>query len=157
MQINAFLLDIPVSNSIQPGSNGQSDAAAAPKRHPLVALLAALLFAEAAGIAAAAIYLVIEILTAPADSVVSAIALAVLVAIAAVWVGVIAVNVLRGKAWIRAASIVVQVLIAAIAVGSFQGASADPLVGVALIVPALLVLVLLFAPPVVAATSRRDD
>ena len=141
MQINAFLLDSPVSNS---------------PRHPLVVALAAILFLESALITAATIYLVIEILISPAGSFVSGVALAVVAGIAAVWVAIIAVNVLRGNAWVRGASIVVQVLIAAVAVGSFQGEAALPVLGIALLVPVVLVLVLLFAKPVVAATSKRD-
>ena len=153
MQINAFLLDSPVSNSPERPEVNNVDS----PRHPLVTALSAVLFVEAAGIAAATVYLVIEVLIAPADNTISAIALAVTAAIAAIWVTVIAVNVLRGNAWVRGASIVVQVLIAAIAIGSFQGIGAEPVVGAILLVPVVLVLALLFARPVVAATSRREN
>ena len=153
MQINAFLLDSPVNND---HDRRETDLGHAP-RHPLVIALSAVLFLEAAAIAAATVYLVIEILIAPADNAISAIALAATAAIAAVWVTVIAVNVLRGNAWVRGASIVVQVLIGAIAIGSFQGIGAEPAVGAILLAPVLVVMVLLFSRPVVLATSKREN
>ncbi len=119
-------------------------------------LLVVLLFMECALLTVATIYLVIELLTATADSLASAVALTVLTAIAAVWLGFIAANVLRGRAWTRGAAIVWQVLQGAVAIGCFQGIFAQPTVGWLLLVPALVVLVLLFTPPVVAATSTRD-
>ena len=119
-------------------------------------LLVVLLFMECALLAGATIYLVIELLTATADSLASAVALTVLTAIAAIWLGVIAANVLRGRAWTRGAAIVWQVLQGAVAIGCFQGMFAQPTVGWLLLVPALVVLVLLFTPPVVAEISRRD-
>jgi len=121
-----------------------------------VLLLVVLLFMECALLTVATIYLVIELLTATADSLASAVALTVLTAIAAVWLGFIAANVLRGRAWTRGAAIVWQVLQGAVAIGCFQGIFAQPTVGWLLLVPALVVLVLLFTPPVVAATSTRD-
>lgn len=127
-----------------------------PSRHPLVVLLVVLLFAECALVSVAAIYLVIEILVATPDSYASALALTVLVIIAAVWLAVIAVNVLRGRAWTRGAAIVWQVLQIAVAVGCFQGFFARPDVGWFLLVPAAVVLVLLFVPSVVAVVGARD-
>ncbi len=119
-------------------------------------LLVVLLFAQCALLAAATIYLVVELLTATPDSLASAVALLVLTAIAAVWIGFIAANVLRGRAWTRGAAIVVQVLQGAVAIGCFQGVLAQPAIGWLLLIPALIVLVLLFTPPVVAATTQRD-
>jgi hypothetical protein len=121
-----------------------------------VVLLVVLLFAECALVSVAAIYLVIEILVATPDSYASALALTVLVIIAAVWLAVIAVNVLRGRAWTRGAAIVWQVLQIAVAVGCFQGFFARPDVGWFLLVPAAVVLVLLFVPSVVAVVGARD-
>jgi hypothetical protein len=145
MQINGFLGDCAVSEL------------PATRRHPpLVKLLTVLLFAECALLAAATVYLLVELFTATANSLASAIALLVLTAIATIWLGVIAVNVLRGKAWTRGAAIVWQVLQGAIAIGCFQGTFAQPELGWVLLVPALVVLVLLFTPSVVAAVSRRD-
>ena len=119
-------------------------------------LLVVLLFMECALLAGATIYLVVELLTATAASLASALALTVLTAIATVWLGFIAANVLRGRAWTRGAAIVWQVLQGAVAIGCFQGVFAQPTIGWLLLVPALVVLVLLFTPPVVGAISRRD-
>lgn len=119
-------------------------------------LLVVLLFMECALLAGATVYLVIELLTATAASLASALALTVLTAIAAVWLGFIATNALRGRAWTRGAAVVWQVLQGAVAIGCFQGIFAQPTVGWLLLVPALAVLVLLFTPPVVSAISRRS-
>ncbi len=134
----------------------RSDVASDPRRPRGITAFAAVLWLEALGIGAATVYLGIEIVSAPANSLPSAIALAAVAAITAIWVAVIAVNVVRGNAWVRGASVVVQVLIIAIAVGSFQGQGAVPGVGVALLVPAIIVLILVFSKDVVAHTSRRS-
>jgi len=121
-----------------------------------VLLLAGVLFLEAAALFVATAYLVVELLIARPDSVASAVALTVCVAIAAVWVTTIAVNTLRGRAWIRGAAIVVQVLIGAVALGSFQGMLPRADIGWLLLIPAIAVMVLLFTKPVLAETSHRD-
>ena len=145
MQINGFV-----------GEDAVSETPAAPARHPFVIALAVLLFAECALLVAATVYLVVEFIVTTPSSVVSAFALVVLTAAAAVWLGLIAANVLRGRAWTRGAAIVWQVLQGAVAVGCFQGVFAQPEIGWLLLIPALVVFVLLFTPQVVAATSARD-
>jgi hypothetical protein len=141
MQINDFLGEDAVNTA---------------RHHPVVITLAVLLFAECALLTAATFYLVVELLVATPDSYASAIALTVLSAIAALWLGVIGANVLRGRPWTRGAAVVWQVLQIAVAIGCFQGLFARPDIGWALLVPALVVLVLLFTKPVIAATARRD-
>ena len=126
------------------------------RRHPLVLVLAIIVFAECLVVGAATIYLVVEILVATASSLAGAVALTALVALAAIWLGFIGANILRGQSWTRAAAATWQVLQIAVAVGCFQGLFARSDVGWALLVPALAALVLLFTPPVVAATSRRE-
>lgn len=145
MQINGFV-----------GDDAVSELPADRQRSPWVLLLVTLLFAECALLVAAVVYLVVELIVATPASLASALALAVLTAIAAVWLGVIAANVLRGRAWTRGAAIVWQVLQGAVAIGCFQGIFAQPAIGWLLLVPAVVVLVLLFTPSVVAATSRRS-
>jgi hypothetical protein len=125
-------------------------------RHPLLIALAVLLFAECALLVSATVYLVVELIVAVPDSFASAVALTVLTAIAAAWLGVIAVNTLRGRPWVRGAAVVWQVLQIAIAIGCFQGYFARPDIGWLLLVPALVVLLLLFTPPVLDATRRRE-
>jgi len=142
MQINGFLWGYAVT--------GQA-------RHPLVVALAVLIFAECALMAVATIYLVIEIFGAVAASLVSAIALAILTAIAAVWLGFVGLNVLRGRPWVRGAIVTWQVLQVAVAVGCFQGYFARPDLGWLLLVPSIVAVGLLFTPPVMAATTRLAE
>jgi hypothetical protein len=154
-QINGFVWDIAVSNSPNV-AEFDNEGSPRPRHHGLVLLLAGVLFLEATALAAATVYLVVELTVDRPDSFASAVALTVCVAIAAVWVGAIAVNTLRGRAWIRGAAIVVQVLIAAVALGSFQGVLPRADIGWLLLIPAITVVVLLFTKPVLAETSRRD-
>ena len=129
----------------------------APRRHPAVTALVALLLLEAAALAAATVFFIIELLVAESSSVASAVGITVITAAGAVWVAFIARGVLRGLAWTRAAVVVVQVLVGAIAIGSFQGPAPRPDLGVILLVPAVIALALLFQKPVLAATSSRDN
>jgi hypothetical protein len=146
MQINGFV-----------GDDAVSEPPATPRRHPFVVALVVLLAAECALLAAATVYLIVELIVAAPSSMTSALALLVLTAIATVWLGFIAANVLRGRAWTRGAAIVWQVLQGAVAIGCFQGIFAQPAIGWLLLVPALAVLVLLFTPPVISALSARDS
>jgi hypothetical protein len=146
MQINGFVWDDTVSTT----GNEQVNV----PKHPLLLLLAILLFAECALLVAATVYLVVELLIATPTSLASALFLTLLVAVAAVWLAVIAVATLRGRPWVRGAAITWQVLQIAVAIGCFQGLFAQPAIGWALLVPALAALVLVFTPPVVQATKR---
>lgn len=154
-QINGFVWDIAVKTNNSAGSDPHSGEDRS-VRHPLVITLAVVLFLECAAVTGAVVFLVAELLIATPDSVVSAVALAVLTALAAVWIGVIGVHALRGNAWIRGAAVTVQVLFIAIAIGSFQGLLPRPDIGWMLLLPAVTVLVLLFTNTVRNATLRRD-
>jgi hypothetical protein len=116
-----------------------------------------LLFAEAAALVAVLAWLVVDLLVLRPSSVATAIALIVLVAIAAAWVGAIAVASARRAPWSRAAAIVWQVLQLSVAVGAFQGLFARPDLGWALLVPAVTIVGLLLWPPVRLAYSREED
>jgi len=142
------------SGDTPPERTGRS---ATPSRPALFWLLVLLLAAEAALLAVATAYLLIEILTVQPDSYAAAAAILLLTLLATVWLGAIVVGALRGRGWIRGAAIVWQVLQIAVGVGSLQGTFANPSVGLWLIVPAVLVVVLLLTPSVVAVTSARDD
>ena len=125
-------------------------------RHPLVVALFVLVTAEFLLVAGVTIYLVIEILATNPSSYASGIALIVITAAAAAWLAVIAVNILRGRAWVRAATIVWQVVQIALSLGLFQGMLLNPSLGWYLLVPAVAVLALVFTPPVVSALSTRE-
>jgi hypothetical protein len=154
MQINGFVWDKAVSEEplgtegLEPRPNGG-------RAHPLVLLLAGIIFLECAALVGAVTFLVVELLIETPDSAASAIALAVVTALAAVWVGAIGVHTVRGNAWIRGAAITVQALLIAVAIGSFQGFVPRPDIGWILLIPAIAVLVLLFTKPVIAATALR--
>ena len=154
-QINGFVWDVAVSEAPNVDESARNSGSRR-RHHPLVLVLAAVLFLEAAALAGATVVLIFELLVATPDSFPSAVALTVCVAIATVWVFVIALNSLRGRAWIRGAAIVVQVLLGALALGSFQGLFSRVDIGWLLLAPAVVVLVLLFTKPVLAETSRRD-
>ncbi|GAA4265317.1 hypothetical protein GCM10022256_09290 [Frondihabitans peucedani] len=119
-------------------------------------LLIVLLTAEFLLMVVVSLVLVAEVFGATADSVAAGIAILVLALVATVWLGFIVVAAWRGRAWMRGASIVWQVLMFAVGIGCFQGLTATPAVGWALVVPAVVVFVLLISPSVVAATTKRD-
>jgi hypothetical protein len=126
-------------------------------RHPAVIALVALLLVESAALFAAAGFFVLELFIAEANSVATAIGVIVLLAGGGLWLALIARGVLRGQSWTRSAVVVAQVLLGAIAVGSFQGDDARPDLGIILFIPVVLALVLLFQKPVLAATASRDN
>ncbi len=125
------------------------------RRPPLVWLLIALLTAEFLLMAGVSAYLIIQLIVSTPVSVASGIAVFVLTLVATVWLAYIVVGTLRGRAWIRGAAIVWQVMQFAIGIGCFQGLTATPAVGWALIVPAVVVVLLLLSRPVVRATAHR--
>lgn len=153
-----------MSESEQPEKDAKGDVgddsgtvSGASTRPPALILVAIILTLEALLVWAAVAWQVLELLTAEPTSYVSAIALLVVAVIAAVWVSTIALNVLRRRSWVRAAAVTWQLLQIAVAIGAFQGIYARPDVGWALLVPSLVVIVLLFTPRVVAATTREHD
>lgn len=118
-------------------------------------LLAGVIFLECAVLAGFTVYFVLQLITALSGSAVGGVAVIVLTAAAAVWLGFIAVGTLRGRFWIRGAAVTVQVLLIALAVGRVQEGGPQGITWL-LITPAAAVLVLLFMPSVVRATTRRE-
>ena len=147
MQINGFLRDLGVTDS--------QEAVPRARRHPLLLALVALVGAECALLVAATAFLIIELLVDTPTSLATALALTVLTVLAAVFLLIVVVNILRGRAWTRGATITWQVLQIAVAVGCFQGLFARPDIGWALLLPSIAVVVLLFTKPVIAATAIR--
>jgi hypothetical protein len=136
----------------EPASSGRPEL---PKRPALLVLLAVIIGAEALVMAGVVLWLLVELMTARPNSYETAVAILVLAAIAAIFLGFVAVHTLRARPWTRAATLTWQLLQVVIAIGCFQGMVATPTIGWYLLVPAVLAIVLLFTPPVVAAT-RRD-
>jgi len=151
MQINGF-----IRGGIVLSENTSSDEASRGTRHPLIWALAVIVSAEFLLLVGATGFLVVELFVATPSSLPTAIALTVVVAIAAVWLAVITVNILRCQPWVRSAALVWQVLQIAVAIGSFQGLFARQDIGWLLLIPAVVAIILLFTPPVIRATSRRD-
>ncbi|RLQ81491.1 hypothetical protein [Mycetocola zhadangensis] len=114
------------------------------------------MFLEALALVALVLVLVFDILTQPAASVASAIALTVLVVIAAVFVSAVAVALARRSPWSRGAAVVWQLVQLAIAVGAFQGVTAQPAWGWAILVPSVIALILLFTRSVMIILRRPD-
>lgn len=136
-------------------SEDKTGSAAGAVRRPWpLAALAVMLFLEAAVLAAAAGFLFFELVTEVPASYASAVAILGLVVLAAVWLAIVAVNTLQARPWVRGAALTWQVLQLAVAVGSFQGLFARDDIGWFLLVPALIVLILLFTRPVMTATRR---
>ena len=137
-----------------------SGESAAPEGRPglhrpvLVVVLAVILAAEALALAGLTLWLVLELLTERPASYETALAILVLSAIAAVFLAFVTVHTLRMQPWIRAAALTWQLLQIVIAIACFQGIVADATVGWYLLIPAVLAVLLLFSPPVVAATRR---
>jgi hypothetical protein len=119
-------------------------------------LLSALLYLEAAGLAALTVLLVVDAVIQHPDSYLSAVALIVLAALATVWLALMATHSLAGRPWVRAGSITWQVLQLVIGITIIVGG--QPL-GWVLVAVAVVVLVVVFTPPVIAATRRnpRED
>jgi hypothetical protein len=119
---------------------------------PLLYVLAALLFLETAGVAAGTIYLGVEIFAAKSASIPSAIALTVTCAIAALGLFLVAFYTLRARPWTRGAAICWQIIQVLVAYSILQAGAPD--VAWALIIPAVVIIVLLFTPTVLRATAR---
>lgn len=112
---------------------------------------------EALGVLAVAVWQVVAVAGGDTDSAVSSIALLVLTVVGAVAVGAFAIGIWRGWSWGRSGGIVTQLLIIAVAVGAMTGAGADPLLGIGLIIPALIVFVLLVLVIRRAGAENADD
>lgn len=125
-------------------------------RPPLLIVLAVIVALEALLVTGLALWLLFELLTQTPQSYTTAIAITVLVALGAAWVIATLVGLLRLHAWARASIVTIQILMIAVAVGSFQGLVARPDVGWALLVPAVVAGALALTPSVVRATARRD-
>ena len=103
------------------------------------------------------ILLLAELLTEPPASLATALAFVVLAGLLAAALGAVLVGVWRGRAWVRAATVVFQVLLFAIGVGALQGVFAEPAWGWPLIVVAVTGFVLVVARPTADWLSGRDE
>jgi hypothetical protein len=118
----------------------------------LLYVLAALVLLEGVALAAATVYLVVEIFIGAASFLTTAIAYAVTAAIATALVVVVARAVFRARPWTRGAVVCIAVLQLLVAYSILI--TKEPTLGWILVVPAVAMLILNFTPPVFRATSR---
>jgi hypothetical protein len=126
------------------------------QRTPLFWGLIAVLAAEFVLAVCLVIVLLVELLIDTPASTPSAIALTVVTAVAPVWLGAVIVGALRGRAWIRGAALVWQVLQLGVGIAALQGDTGQPAIGWPLIAVAAVGILLLLNRRVVLATSRRE-
>ena len=87
----------------------------------------------------------------------TAIALFAMVAAATAWLFYVAFSLTRSKRWARSAALFWQLVMLAIASGSFTGQFGSQAIGWALVAPAAVVLILVFTKPVVESTLEGAD
>jgi hypothetical protein len=116
-------------------------------------LCAALVGLQALGLAAVAVFYLVELLVATEDDVVRALVTTGLALAAAAGLGLVARGLLHGRRWARSPALVTNLLVVPVAIGLLQGGVWYA--GVPLLLWALAVLGLLFAPATAAALE--DD
>lgn len=121
----------------------------------VTATAAGILALEGVGLAALTVWQVVAAVSGDRASLSGSFALIVLTAIGAICVIAFAAAVLVGRSWGRSGGIVTQLLVIAVAVGAATGAYAHPLLGLALALPAIAALVLLFLTARGAASAQR--
>lgn len=112
---------------------------------------------EAVGLIVIVVRELLSLLSGDAASAPSGIALLVLTAVGAAAVAAFALALWRGRSWGRSGSIVVQLLILAVALGAATGAYAEPIVGLAIAAPAVVALILLILGARRAASDPDID
>lgn len=123
---------------------------------PQFVALVAIVWAEAALLVVATLYLVVEMFTPDAQDALAAGALTVTTALFAVGVIVLAIGLLRRWARVRGGVVLWQFLQIACAIGAFQGLLGPTWIGWLLLVPAGIAIWLLFSKPVTAIFAARD-
>ncbi|SDQ74191.1 hypothetical protein SAMN02800687_2640 [Curtobacterium sp. UNCCL20] len=127
------------------------------RRSPALVALLVVVGVEFAALAVVTIVLLVEVIVAPASSLASGIALTILAAIAALWLGALFIGLRNRRPWVRSGIIVWQVLQGALAIGAFQGVFRVPAVGWLLLIPALLGITLVLSRPVTEALARPAE
>jgi hypothetical protein len=112
---------------------------------------------EAVGLIVVVVREILSLLSGDAASAPSGLALLVLTAVGAAAVAAFALALWRGRSWGRSGSIVVQLLILAVALGAATGAYAEPVAGLAIAAPAVVALVLLILGARRAASDSESD
>jgi hypothetical protein len=126
------------------------------RRPPLLIALSVLLILEAALMVGVVGWLLLQLATQPGASLPGAIAILVIATIGALWVIVAAVGSIRMRSWIRALALTWQLIQLAVAIGCFQGLTAEPAIGWVLLVPSVIGILLVLSPPVTRVLRPED-
>jgi len=121
----------------------------------LIALIV-LLALEAVLMLGVVAWLAFALVTQPAASLPSAIAILVIAIIGAIWVIAALIGAVRRRSWIRALAVTWQVIQLAVAIGCFQGLTAEPAIGWMLLVPSVIGILLLISPQVTRALRAGE-
>jgi hypothetical protein len=101
------------------------------------------------------LWMLLDLFVGQAKSLPAALTLIVLYLAAGSWVAYLAHGVRKGARWARSGAIFWQTCQLFLASQSFTGRGASPLIGIALIVPSVIVLALMFSKPVLADSKRQ--
>ncbi|MFD1847982.1 hypothetical protein [Arthrobacter flavus] len=126
-----------------------------PARPAGAILIAAILLLEALGLFTAAGWYLYGLLTSTPTSLGGAVFTMVFLVVLAIWLLFVSYHLLRGYRWTRSAALVFQLFMIVIAVPTLSAGVV--MVGVALLLPAAAVVLLLFTKPVLAHTTRTAD
>jgi hypothetical protein len=115
---------------------------------PKLVISASVIALQSLALWALGVWSIVLLFSDSATFFVSALFLIGLLLAAALWSSNIALGLFRLKRWAHTPAMVFQLLVASIGVASFAGEFGDPLIGVALLVPATVTFVLLFTKSV---------
>lgn len=122
----------------------------------ILSVVAALVGLEALVLVGYDALLWLDIAQGLSKSLAMAISLAAVVLLVAVWLVFVGLRLLQNRRWSRSAAIFWQTCQLAVASASFTGRGASPAIGVALIVPSVIVIALLFTKPVLRSAREQD-
>lgn len=132
------------------------------KRPVGLVILAVIVWLEAAGLAAAALWFAAQFFVEKPDNAAGALLILALTVLATAWMTAAGFGLLAQKTWTRAAVLVWQLCQVALAAGMFQGLLGDGvapevllIAGFGLLIPALVAGFLLFTPKVSEAIARQ--
>lgn len=124
------------------------------RRPAAVTALGVIVSIEALVMVGLVVWLGIEIAVAQPEYLVTAVAILVLAAIAALFLVFVAIGTFRMQVWTRSATLVWQIFQVVAAIAAFQGIIGSASVGWFLLVPAILAVILLFTRASVDAARR---
>jgi hypothetical protein len=154
-KIKDFLWRTDGVDGVNDERNQDEIAAGASLRRPAsLTALGVIVSAEALVMVGLVVWLGIETALAQPEYLVTAIAILVLAAIAALFLVFVAIGTFRMQPWTRSATLVWQIFQVVAAIAAFQGIIGSANVGWFLLVPAIVAVILLFSRASIATTRR---